>query len=114
MPSVPSLVETVKVETGPIQIVVEEIKSTNQSFVNYLEESLGLFKQISKNNPIISENLKNEFNKYNFTVSPEDSAKILKELDQSKPDWKNQFSDFFIDLPLGRASVETDKRHLRF
>ena len=102
MPSVPSSVDTVKVETGPIQIVVEEIKSTNQSFVEYLKDSFGLFNKISKNNLInnTSEDLNNEFNKFNFTVSPEDTAKILKELDQLKPDWKNQFSDFSINSPL--------------
>ena len=67
-----------------------------------ISKHLGDYKNISKNNLInnTSEDLNNEFNKFNFTVSPEDTAKILKELDQLKPDWKNQFSDFSINSPL--------------
>lgn len=71
----------------------------------FISKHLGDYKNISKNNLINNIFVKHKSdlqNNVNFTVSSEDKAKILKELDQQTPDWKNDFnfSEIFINSPL--------------
>lgn len=102
LPSTPSSIETITIETGPIELVAE---LKNKTSADLIVEHFGIFKNISKNNPVskISDNFtKDLHNNLNFNITPEDTAKIIKELNETSPNWRNDFilPNFTINSPL--------------
>lgn len=98
-----SSVGTVIIETAKIEIAVKNNNLTNKSVYGYFVDSFGNFKKISKNSTDNTPtNLTKELNNNNYTASPEDTAKFLKELDEQNSNWRESFfgSDNFINSPL--------------